>query len=103
MTAKLKVSVGSYSDKGIKEENQDSIGHMIPTNLNLLSAKGAAFTLADGVSSSSEAKQASQTCVTGFLNDYFSTPDSWSVKKSGGKVLTSINTWLYSQSNQFQD
>ncbi|NOQ81863.1 MAG: protein kinase [Methylophaga sp.] len=103
MSAKLKVSVGSCSDKGLKEENQDSIGHMIPSNLNLLSAKGAAFALADGVSSSSEAKQASQACVTGFLSDYFSTPDSWSVKKSGGKVLTSINTWLFSQSNQFQD
>jgi len=103
MTATLKVKVGSCSDKGPKEENQDSIGYMIPSNLNLLSTKGAAFTLADGVSSSAEAKQASQACVTGFLEDYFSTPDSWSVKKSGGKVLTSINTWLYSQSNQFQD
>lgn len=103
MTAKLRVAVGSYSVKGLKEENQDSLGHFIPDNLNLLSAKGAAFTLADGVSSSAEAKQASQACVTGFLSDYFSTPDSWSVKKSGGKVLTSINTWLYGQSNQFQD
>jgi serine/threonine protein kinase len=103
MTAKLKVSVGSYSDKGIKEENQDSIGYFVPDNLNLLSAKGVAFTVADGVSSSAEAKQASQACVTGFLSDYFSTPDSWSVKKSGGKVLTSINTWLFGQSNQFHD
>jgi len=103
MSAKLRVGVGSYSDKGIKEENQDSIGHLIPSNLNLLSTKGAAFALADGVSSSAEAKQASQACVTGFLEDYFSTPDSWSVKKSGGKVLTSINTWLFSQSNQFHD
>jgi serine/threonine protein kinase len=103
MTAKLSVSVGSYSVKGLKDENQDSLGHFIPENLNLLSAKGVAFTLADGVSSSAEAKQASQACVTGFLEDYFSTPDSWSVKKSGGKVLTSINTWLYGQSNQFHD
>lgn len=103
MTAKLRVAVGSCSVKGLKEENQDSLGYFIPDNLNLLSAKGAAFTLADGVSSSAEAKQASQACVTGFLSDYFSTPDSWSVKKSGGKVLTSINTWLYGQSNQFQD
>ncbi len=103
MSAKLKITVGSCSDKGLKEENQDSLGHMIPANLSLLSAKGAGFALADGVSSSSEAKQASQACVTGFLEDYFSTPDSWSVKKSGGKVLTSINTWLFSQSNQFQD
>ncbi len=103
MSAKLKVNVACYSDKGLKKENQDSLGHYIPDNLNLLTAKGAAFALADGVSSSAEAKQASQACITGFLSDYFSTPDSWSVKKSGGKVLTAINTWLYSQSNQFHD
>jgi len=103
MTAKLKFNVGSCSDKGLKEENQDSLAHFIPENLNLLNAKGAAFALTDGVSSSAEAKQASQACATGFMEDYFSTPDSWSVKKSGGKVLTAINNWLYSQSNQFHD
>lgn len=103
MAAKLKVKVGSCSDKGIKEENQDSLGHMIPDNISLLQGKGIACALADGVSSSAEAKQASQCCVTGFLDDYFSTPDSWSVKKSGGKVLTAINNWLYSQSNQYHD
>ena len=103
MVSKLKVSVGACSDKGIKKENQDSLGHFIPENINLLTTKGVALALADGVSSSMEAKQASQCCVTGFLEDYFSTPDSWSVKKSGGKVLTAINTWLYSQSSQYRD
>lgn len=103
MTTKLNIKLGSCSDKGIKEENQDSLGHIIPDNINLLTGKGIACALADGVSSSAEAKQASQACVTGFLDDYFSTPDSWSVKKSGGKVLTAINTWLYSQSNQYRD
>jgi len=103
VVAKLNIDVGSCSVKGLKEENQDSLGHFIPDNINLLTGKGIACALADGVSSSAEAKQASQCCVTGFLEDYFSTPDSWSVKKSGGKVLTAINNWLYSQSNQFQD
>ncbi len=103
MTSKLKLQVGSRSEKGMKEENQDYVGHFIPVNVALLAGKGAAFALADGVSSSSEAKQASQACVTGFMEDYFSTPDSWSVKKSGGKVLTAINNWLFSQSNQYHD
>jgi eukaryotic-like serine/threonine-protein kinase len=103
VAAKLRVSIGSYSDKGMKEENQDSLGYVIPNNINVLAGKGIACALADGVSSSSEAKQASQACITGFLDDYFSTPDSWSVKKSGGKVLTAINTWLFSQSNQYRD
>ena len=36
MTARLNVQVGSCSDKGIKEENQDSLGFLMPDNLALL-------------------------------------------------------------------
>ena len=103
MVARLKVTVGQYSDKGIKAENQDSIGFSVPGNLALLETKGIACALADGISSSAEGKQASQACVTGFIADYFSTPDTWSVKQSGGKVLTAINTWLHGQSSQYKD
>lgn len=103
MAAKLKVTVGQFSDKGPKAENQDSLGFLVPDNLTLLETKGIACALADGISSSAEGKQASQACITGFLADYFSTPDSWSVKQSGGKVLTAINTWLHGQSNQYKD
>ncbi|MEA3276590.1 MAG: protein kinase, partial [Pseudomonadota bacterium] len=52
---------------------------------------------ADGMSSSEGGKEASQICVTSFLNDYFSTPDSWTVKTSATKVLGAINRWLFSQ------
>lgn len=103
MVARLKVTVGQYSDKGVKAENQDSIGFSVPDNLALLETKGVACALADGISSSAAGKQASQACITGFISDYFSTPDSWSVKQSGGKVLTAINTWLHGQSNQYKD
>ncbi|KKL90237.1 hypothetical protein LCGC14_1906690, partial [marine sediment metagenome] len=102
MVARLNVSVGQFSNAGIKTDNQDSVGFYIPSNLALLETKGIACALADGLSSSNEAKQASQACVTGFLSDYFSTPDSWSVKQSGSKVLTAINTWLHGQSHQFE-
>jgi serine/threonine protein kinase len=102
MTARLKVSVGQYSTQGVKADNQDTVGFFIPSNLALLDTKGVACAIADGLSSSNEAKQASQACVTGFMNDYFSTPDSWSVKQSGSKVLSAINTWLHGQSQQFQ-
>ncbi|WP_330110116.1 bifunctional protein-serine/threonine kinase/phosphatase [Methylophaga thalassica] len=102
MVARLKVSVGQYSSRGIKADNQDAVGFYIPANLALLETKGIACAIADGLSSSNEGKQASQACVTGFMSDYFSTPDSWSVKQSGSKVLTAINTWLHGQSHQFQ-
>lgn len=103
MVARLKVRVGQFSDKGVKAENQDSLGFSVPSNLVTLETKGVACALADGISSSAAGKQASQACVTGFISDYFSTPDSWSVKQSGGKVLTAINTWLHGQSNQYKD
>ena len=95
MTAKLKVSVGQCSTQGMKADNQDTVGFFIPSKLALLETKGVACAIADGLSSSNEAKQASQACVTGFMSDYFSTPDSWSVKQSGSKVLAAINTWLH--------
>ncbi|MEE9552404.1 MAG: bifunctional protein-serine/threonine kinase/phosphatase, partial [Gammaproteobacteria bacterium] len=40
---------------------------------------------------------ASNACVNGFITDYFSTPETWSVKKSAQQVLTALNSWLYNQ------
>jgi serine/threonine protein phosphatase PrpC len=103
VVARLKVTVGQFSDKGIKTENQDSLGYSVPANLAMLDSKGVVCALADGISTSAEGKQASQACITGFISDYFSTPDSWSVKQSGGKVLTAINTWMHGQSHHYKD
>jgi protein phosphatase len=46
--------------------------------------------------SCANAQEASEHCVKGFLSDYFSTPETWTVKTSGAKVLTAINNWLLS-------
>lgn len=61
--------------------------------------KGMAAAIADGVSSCSESHIASQTAVTGFIADYLSTPDTWSVQKSASRVLSSLNGWLWQQNN----
>ena len=61
-----------------------------------------AFALADGISSSNVSHIASQTAVTGLLSDYFSTPETWTVKTSVEQVLTAINGWLYAQTQQSQ-
>lgn len=92
----LKVIVGSCSSKGIKEENEDCLGTLIPKE-PALTNKGIIIAIADGMSGCDDGREASHCCVAGFLNDYYSTPDSWSVKTSGQKVLSATNTWLYSQ------
>lgn len=45
---------------------------------------------------------ASETAVTGFLEDYFCTSDAWSVRKSAQRVLMATNSWLFSQTRQSQ-
>jgi len=93
----LKVSIGQYSSQGPKAENQDSMASLAPQQ-PLLDNKGMTALIADGVSSCGQGKQASEACVKGFIADYYSTPDSWTVKTSAHRVLTAINSWLTSQS-----
>jgi serine/threonine protein phosphatase PrpC len=99
--SQLKISTGQHSDKGRKETNQDFHGVYIP-NEPQRSSKGIAIVLADGVSSSDVSHIASETAVTGFLEDYFCTSEAWSVKKSAQQVLMAVNSWLYSQTQQSQ-
>lgn len=99
MPEPLQVSVGHYSDKGRKDCNQDFHGVCIPKE-PLLSAKGVALAVADGISSSGVSQIASEAAVTGFLEDYYCTSEAWSVKKSAQRVLIATNSWLYAQTRQ---
>ena len=97
--AELSVIAGQHSEAGIKESNDDSCGIRIPDG-PLLTAKGIAAVIADGMSGSEAGREAADACVQGFLSDYFSTPDSWTVETSGEKILGALNRWLYSQGHQ---
>ncbi len=101
MQNQLKVSISQYTDKGRKEVNQDFHDVRIPKEPQLTN-KGIAVAIADGISSSEVSQIASKVSVTTFLSDYFSTPESWSVKKSAERVLAATNSWLNSQSRQSQ-
>ncbi len=96
LSTKLEVHVGQYSDRGQKALNEDCLGYVIPDE-PLLTTKGIAVAIADGVSSAEEGKEASEISVRSFLSDYYSTPDSWTVKTSAHKILAALNRWLYSQ------
>ena len=95
----LKVSSGQCSDKGRKASNQDFHGICVPQE-PLLTTKGIAIALADGISSSDVGHIASEAAVTGFLEDYYCTSDAWSVKKSALRVLTATNSWLHAQTQR---
>ncbi|UTF59532.1 bifunctional protein-serine/threonine kinase/phosphatase [Gilvimarinus sp. DA14] len=96
MNDKLQVRIGQCTDKGRKKINQDFVGACTP-NEPLLSSKGIAIALADGISSSHVSQVAAETAVSSFLDDYYCTSDAWSVKNAARKVLQATNSWLYSQ------
>jgi serine/threonine protein phosphatase PrpC/ribosomal protein L39E len=101
MPRELQISVGQHSDKGRKATNQDFHGALIP-NEPLLSLKGIAIVLADGISSSNVSQVASESAVKSFLTDYYCTSESWSVKTSAQRVLTATNSWLHSLTRRSQ-
>ncbi|MDX1490140.1 MAG: bifunctional protein-serine/threonine kinase/phosphatase [Pseudohongiellaceae bacterium] len=99
MPATLKIEAAHFTEKGRKDSNQDCLGARA-AEAALLQTKGYAAVIADGVSSSEYGGEAAAACVRGFLADYFSTPETWSVKKSAQQIFTALNSWLYRQSGQ---
>ena len=96
MAKALKISIGSCSNQGIKADNEDFYGAVTPQEPQL-TLKGLTVAIADGMSGSEAGKEASHCCIVSFLEDYYSTPDSWSVVKAGQKILSATNSWLHSQ------
>ncbi len=99
---KLKLNFQSNTQAGVKPENQDACSFHIPSS-PALDNKGIVAVIADGVSASEKAKDASACCVQSFLSDYYSTPDSWSTEHSASKVISALNNWLHSQSVREQE
>ena len=101
MSRRLALSIGQHSDKGRKDTNQDFHGALIPQE-PLLTLKGIAIALADGISTSDVSAIASESAVKSFLTDYYCTPDTWSVKTSAQRVVAAVNSWLHAQNGQSQ-
>jgi serine/threonine protein kinase len=101
MKNNLEISIGQCTSKGVKKVNQDFHGVCIPQQ-PMLSAKGIAIAIADGISSSEVSQIASNAAVNSFLADYYCTSESWTVKTSAQRVLAATNSWLHAQTRQSQ-
>jgi serine/threonine protein phosphatase PrpC len=97
----MRISLGQHSERGRKEVNQDFHGACVPAE-PLLSAKGVAIALADGISTSNVSGTAAEVAVKTFLEDYFCTSEAWSVRKSAQRVLMAANSWLHAQTQGSQ-
>ena len=99
MSADLQVTLGQHSQAGRKPVNQDFHGAMVPHG-PLLTSKGIALALADGISSSAVSQIASAAAVRSFLDDYYCTSEAWSVRRAAQRVLEAGNSWLHAQTQR---
>jgi len=93
------LDIAHHSTRGRKSRNEDAISCFMPTGASL-ATKGACAVIADGVSSAEAAAEAARFAAEEFVADYYDSPDSWTVKTAGQKVLTAINRTLYGRSHQ---
>lgn len=98
-TPRLRVRLAQASERGQHARNQDFHGACVP-NEEMVPTKGVVLAIADGVGSSEVAHLASEIAVRSMLEDFFSTPASWSIRKSAQRVIEATNGWLYAQSRQ---
>jgi serine/threonine protein phosphatase PrpC/predicted Ser/Thr protein kinase len=95
----MKLHYGHHTHAGCKPINQDAHNGCCPAR-PLLSIKGAAFAIADGISSSTVSQYASQYAIKTFMENYYLTADVWSPAYGAEKVLQSINAHLYTQTQE---
>jgi len=99
----FKATVATHTDAGARKSiNEDAIGFRIPED-GLLSTKGAVAVVADGVSSAEAGKEAAHRSVEAVLDNYFTTPELWSVKHAIQKTLTDLNSDLYNLGREMPD
>ena len=96
MKKNLSITLGQSSLAGIKPDNEDFYGAKIPDDAQLEN-KGICIAIADGMSGSDGGKEASQLSVKQFLTDYYGTPESWTVKHAVNRIMSALNSMLFSQ------
>lgn len=91
--SRLQIDVAHSTLVGLRSRNEDYVGAATPEG-DELDAKGMLLAVADGVGGHAQGREAAEYAVRNLLNDYFATPDTWSVAKSFDTVLTATNRWL---------
>lgn len=92
------IELGEASASGPRDENQDALRSVLPAPA-LAATKGLLFALADGVSACADGRLAAQATVQALAQDYYATPETWTVAQSLERLLQAQNRWLQAAGN----
>ena len=95
----LKLNVGQITLQGQREINEDAYAFLNPAASNVQMVKGACAMISDGTGGDGSGRDSSHYCQTRLFEEYYSTPDSWSVERSVTESLQNLNRWLFGRRN----
>lgn len=98
----LHLRAGHCSLMGPRTRNEDFVGLVMPGGAEL-ARKGICAVVADGVSGSSDGREAAEYCGRNLLADYYSTPDTWEISQSLERIYAAQNRWLVAQARSRPD
>ncbi len=92
----VKASAGFASDKGPRERNEDFGGAVFGSEVSP-PRRDVIAAVADGIGGAKSGRVAAETAVRGFLDGFCDLPETMEVRRAGARVLTALNSWIYSE------
>jgi serine/threonine protein phosphatase PrpC len=91
--AGVRASVGFFSDKGPRKENEDFAAAVIGAELPEPRREVVAA-IADGVGGAKGGRVAAELAVRGFLDGFWDLPETMEVRRAGAQVIGALNGWI---------
>lgn len=92
MTESLQIRSGFTSKTGKRETNED---YLASFGGNVL--QGAVAAISDGMGGACGGRQAAETTVRGFIDGYYSLPETLGIDRAAARALMAMNRWVHSQ------
>ncbi len=96
MVDRLQVSTGFASETGRRERNEDYCGAAHVND----GAREIVMAVADGMGGGLGGRVAAETSVRGFIDAYYSLPETLGVDRLAARSLAAVNRWVHAQGRQ---
>ena len=98
----VQARIGFASKTGPRPENEDFAGAVFGPELPE-PRRDVVAAIADGIGGAKGGRVAAETAVRGFLDGFCDLPETMEVQRAGGKIIDSLNGWIYSQGRRSAD
>ncbi len=92
----VQATVGFASETGPRERNEDFAGAVFGMELPQ-PRRDIVAAIADGIGGAKGGRVAAEMAVRGFLDGFCDLAETIEVRRAAARVLTSLNSWIYSQ------